>query len=120
MTDTPTDATPIAWRAVIYLTPILAANGQAVGVVREILGSDAEDVFHGIRVRLAGESRDVMLSSDHVTALTTTRVETDLGPADFETLPTYVDEATYHLASVGWLRKHLGWTKDSGKDEEPG
>ena len=27
---------------------------------------------------------------------------------------------TYHLASVGWLRKHLGWSKDSASDEEPG
>jgi hypothetical protein len=28
--------------------------------------------------------------------------------------------ATYHLASVGWLRKHLGWKKDAKSDEEPG
>ncbi len=120
MTDSSKESTPIAWRAVTYLTPVVAANGQSVGVVREILGSDAEDLFHGIRVGLNGESRDVMLSANQVTALTTARIESDLTPADFEALPTYVDEATYHLASVGWLRKHLGWTRDSGKDEEPG
>jgi len=119
MTD-PTDATPISWRAVTYLTPVHAADGQAVGLVREVLGSDAEDIFHGIRVGLNGESRDVLLDSGLVTALTSTRVETSLAAAGFESLPTYADEATYHLASVGWLRKHLGWTKDSGKDEEPG
>ena len=120
MTDPATDATPIAWRAVTFLTPIAAADGQIIGEVREILGSDAEDVFHGIRVGLSAESRDVMLSSDHVTTMSTARVDTDLAQADFQALPTYADEATYHLASVGWLRKHLGWTKDSGKDEEPG
>jgi hypothetical protein len=105
---------------VTYLTPVFAANGQPVGVVREVLGSDAEDLFHGIRVGLDGESRDVMLSASQVTALTTARIESDLTPVDFEALETYADEATYHLASVGWLRKHLGWTRDSGKDEEPG
>jgi len=120
MTDSPTDATPIAWRAVAYLTPVVSADSQAVGVVREILGSDAEDIFHGVRVGLNSESRDVLLSANLVTGLTTARIETSLSAADFETLPTYVDEATYHLASVGWLRKHLGWTKDSGSDEEPG
>jgi hypothetical protein len=120
MTDSPTAATPIAWRAVTYLTPVVAVNGQAVGVVREVLGSDAEDIFHGIRVGLTGESRDVLLSANLVTGLTTARIETNLSPADFEALSTYADEATYHLASVGWLRKHLGWAKDSSKDEEPG
>ena len=28
--------------------------------------------------------------------------------------------APFHLASVGWLRKHLGWKKDAKGDEEPG
>ncbi len=120
MTDAVADPTPIAWRAVIYGTPVAAAGGQVVGEVREVLGSDSEDIFHGIRVGLKGEQRDVMLGSEHVTLLTAARVETDLGATDIERLPTYLDEATYHLASVGWLRKHIGWTKDSGKDEEPG
>lgn len=120
MTDSPSNATPISWRAVTYQTPVVAAGGQTVGEVREMLGSDAEDVFHGIRVHLADGSRDVMLSSDLITALTTAAVQTSLDPAAVAALPAYVDEATYHLASVGWLRKHLGWTKDSVKDEEPG
>jgi hypothetical protein len=120
MTDSPTDATPISWRAVTYLTPVAAADGQVVGLVREILGSDSEDIFHGVRVGLKEAPRDVLLSANLVTALTTARIETNLRTADFESLPTYVDEATYHLVSVGWRHKHPGWAKDSGKDEEPG
>jgi hypothetical protein len=119
VTDSPSDS-PISWRAVTYLTPVIAAGGQAVGLVREMLGSDAEDIFHGIRVGLSSESRDVLLSSDLVSGLSAARVDSSLSPAGFQALPTYVDEATYHLASVGWLRKHLGWTRDSGRDEEPG
>ncbi|MEA2620938.1 MAG: hypothetical protein QOC97_1711, partial [Chloroflexota bacterium] len=39
---------------------------------------------------------------------------------DLDALPAYEETATHHLASVGWLRKHLGWKKDSEGDEEPG
>jgi hypothetical protein len=47
-------------------------------------------------------------------------VEISLSRSAIEALPTYDEVATYHLASVGWLRKHLGWSKDSASDEEPG
>jgi hypothetical protein len=120
MTDMTSNNPPISWRAVTYGTPVLAAGGEAVGTVREILGSDAEDVFHGIRVALDDASADVMLSSDQVAGLTIAAVSTALTPEQLTALPSYVDEATYHLASVGWLRKHVGWTRDSKKDEEPG
>ena len=121
MAETPTaDDTPIAWRALVYGTPIATVDGQVVGELREVLGSDADDVFHGLRVRLSGEGRDVMLTSEHTTLLSASQVRTDLTAAEFAQLPNYAEEATYHLASVGWLRKHVGWVKDSEKDEEPG
>jgi hypothetical protein len=110
----------IAWRAVVYGTPVSSADGVRVGTVREMLGSDAEDIFHGIRVRLNAGRRDVMVRADDVSTLTAEEVQTDLSRAAIEALPTYDDVATYHLASVGWLRKHLGWSKDSASDEEPG
>jgi hypothetical protein len=120
MTENPADSMPIAWRALVYGTPIASADGQVVGELREVLGSDADDVFHGLRVRLTSESRDVLLASEHTTLLTASQVQTDLPAAEFAKLPNYAEETTYHLASVGWLRKHVGWVKDSEKDEEPG
>jgi len=121
MTDPEPDVTtPIAWRALPYGAQVGASGGEVVGTVLEVLGSDSEDLFHGLRVGLSGESRDVMLGSAHVTVLTAGLVQTDLRASDFKDLPTYADEATYHLASVGWLRKHLGWQKDAKSDEEPG
>jgi hypothetical protein len=91
-----------------------------VGTIREVLGSDSEDIFHGLRVGLAGRHRDVMVPAGNVTSMSTAEVGLDLSRAAVDALPTYDDVATYHLASVGWLRKHLGWTKDSKSDEEPG
>jgi hypothetical protein len=120
MTDLPADRTPIAWRGLVYGTPIVASDGQVAGELREVLGSDSEDVFHGLRVRLNGAGRDVMVSSEHTTLLAATQVTTDLTAAELGQLPNYAEESTYHLASVGWLRKHVGWVKDSEKDEEPG
>ena len=99
---------------------VTSDDGTQVGTVREILGSDSEDIFHGVRVRLSRERRDVMIRADDVTNLTTDAVQTSLASSAIDALPTYDDVATYHLASVGWLRKHLGWSKDASSDEEPG
>jgi len=111
---------PVGWRGVIYGTPVTTVDGAKVGTVREVLGSDAEDIFHGLRVKLAASRRDVMVPADNVTAMSTEKIETDLSRSAIDALPTYDEVSTYHLASVGWLRKHLGWTKDSASDEEPG
>jgi|GEM_PF-770375 len=111
---------PISWRSIVYGTPVISTDNERVGTVDEVLGSDAEDIFHGLRVALAGRRRDVMVLADDVASMSTDDVRTNLTRSDLEALPTYDDEATYHLASVGWLRKHLGWKKDAKSDEEPG
>ncbi|HEY5488268.1 MAG TPA: PRC-barrel domain-containing protein [Candidatus Limnocylindrales bacterium] len=111
---------PVSWRSVIYGTPVMSSDNQPVGNVHEVLGDDAEDIFHGLRVSLSGGHRDVMISADDVDNLGSDAVRVSLTEADIELLPPYAEEATYHLASVGWLRKHIGWKKDSQSDEEPG
>ena len=114
------DADPVGWRGIVYDTAVVTSDAVRVGTVREVLGSDAEDIFHGLRVGLADGHRDVMVPADNVTSMSTAEVGLDLSRSAVEALPTYDDVATYHLASVGWLRKHLDWTKDSATDEEPG
>jgi hypothetical protein len=111
---------PIGWRGVVYGTPVASIDGVRVGTIREVLGSDSEDIFHGLRIGLAAGHRDVMVPADNVTSMSTAEVGLDLSRSAVEALATYDEVATYHLASVGWLRKHLGWTKDSASDEEPG
>jgi hypothetical protein len=115
-----TDTDPIGWRGIVYDTPVKTADGVRVGSVREVLGSDPEDIFHGIRVGLTQGRRDVMVPADRVTSLSAAEIGLDLSSADVQALPNYDEVATYHLASVGWLRKHLGWAKDSTSDEEAG
>ncbi len=115
-----TDDQAVSWRGLLYGTPVLASEGELVGAVREVLGSDAEDIFHGLRVGLDGEDRDVMIPADRLPELSDSGVRSDLSLDEIRALPDYDEEATYHLASVGWLRKHLGWRADSKSDEEAG
>ena len=111
---------PISWRSIVYGTPVISRDNERVGQVHEVLGDDADDIFHGLRVALTGGHRDVMIPVDAVTGMGADAVRIDLGRSEVEGLPAYDEEATYHLASVGWLRRHLGWQKDSRSDEEPG
>jgi hypothetical protein len=111
---------PVSWRSIIYGTPVISSDQEPAGHVHEVLGDDAEDIFHGLRVALVGGHRDVLVSVDHVASISADQVRVDLTRSALDALPTYDEEATYHLASVGWLRKHIGWQKDSKGDEEPG
>jgi len=114
-----TDSNEVSWRGIVYGTAVDAADGTPVGTVHEVLGSDEEDIFHGIRLTRSGHP-DVMIAAEDITDMTTAAISTSLTTADVDALPAYNETATYHLASVGWLRKHLGFVKDSSKDEEPG
>lgn len=114
------DAQPASWRSIAYGTPVVSIANERVGEVREVLGSDAEDLFHGLRVRLADRSRDVMVPSDDVDDISVDAIATSLTRAEIEAFADYDETATYHLGSVGLLRKHLGWKRDSKSDEEPG
>ena len=111
---------PISWRSIVYGTPVTSSDNVRVGVVHEVLGSDAEDIFHGLRVALTGRRPDVMVSADDIASMSLIEVRTVLTRSQIDRLPAYDETATFHLASVGWLRKHLGWRKDATSDEEPG
>jgi hypothetical protein len=111
---------PISWRSIVSGTTVVSTDGTPLGKVREVLGSDADDIFHGLRVALVSGHRDVMVSAGEIEGLSAAVVSTYLTLAEVDALPTYNEQATYHLASVGWLRKHLGWKDDSKSDEEPG
>ena len=114
------EAKPISWRSIVYGTPVVASDDEPVGTVREVLGSDGKDIFHGLRVALTRPHRDVMVTVDDIAAITATEIRTELTRAQLDALPAYDENATYHLASIGWLRKHVGWKRDSKNDEEPG
>jgi hypothetical protein len=115
-----TSTAGVSWRTVVYGTPVTGSDSSRVGTVREVLGSDAEDIFHGLRVRLDGTSRDVMVAADDVATMTADGITLRVDRAFVATQPDFDEPATYHLSSVGWLRKHIGWKEDAKSDEGPG
>ncbi len=114
-----TDDDPISWRAIVYGTPVVADDGTQVGTIDEVLGSDGEDIFHGVRVAIKGR-HDAMVLAENISELTVAAVTTNLSAAELKSLPDYDETASYHVGSVGRFRKHLGWKEDSKSDEEPG
>jgi hypothetical protein len=121
VTDQRTDPTaPISWRSIVYGTPVMGSDETQVGVVREVLGSDGDDIFHGLRVHLNDGNRDVLIDADDITLMASDGIVLGVNGTFAAGLPDFDEPATYHLSSVGWLRHHLGWKADSKSDEGPG
>ncbi len=106
------DDDPIAWRAIVYGTPVLSNDGTKAGEVREVLGSDGEDIFHGVRMAHGGGHGDTVVSADDITSMTSSAIQTALTRAELAALPPYVEEASFHIGSVGRFRKHSGWKQE--------
>lgn len=112
----PQQEEPLAWMAVLADTPVHSSDGQDVGVVGEVLGSQSEDIFHGLVVRGGFLTADVVIPAEHVTAITNKRIDTDLTAQEIRDLPVYNEEESFKLGFVGFLGRRLGWVKDRDPD----
>jgi uncharacterized protein YrrD len=108
----PEDEQPLAWKAVLADTPVYSREGDEVGVVVEVLGSEAEDIFHGIVVNRGVGSHEVQIPAATVSLISNKRVTTSMTAQEVSALPVYKPEDSYKLGYVGLLRKHLGWVPD--------
>ena len=105
----------IAWRAVPEDTPVRGSDGESVGSLFDMLGSDREDIFHGIVVHLGRLGHRVLVLADDVTLITGSHVEVSQSSAQLHALPKHADEHTFHLGVTGLFRKHVGWTSDQDR-----
>jgi hypothetical protein len=105
---------PIAWRAVPEDAAV-RSDGQQVGTLYDLLGSDEEDIFHGIIVQLWSGSRRVFVPADDVILMTTSHVDVSLSAGEIGALPEHTEERQFELGMVGHLRKHLGWVKEKDR-----
>ena len=106
---------PLAWNAILLDTPVYSRDGHEVGVVREVLGSDAEDIFHGVVVRHGILSHDIEIPAAKVTRITNRRIDIDLSAQEIRELPAYSEETSFKLGFTGLLRRRLGWVPDKEK-----
>jgi hypothetical protein len=73
--DLPGPDDPVAWRYVDEGTAVIGPDGSELGSVAAMLGSDQEDIFHGVAVRtgLFGEAR--IIAADDVVRMTPSRID---------------------------------------------
>ena len=73
--DLPGPDDPVAWRYVKEGTAVHGSDGSQIGTVETMLGSDREDIFHGVAVRTGLLSPSRVVMADQIVAMTPSRVE---------------------------------------------
>ena len=106
---------PIAWRGVVQDTPVRTSDGETVGTLSDLLGSDQEDIFHGIVVHLGRFGHHVFVAADQVSLMTRSHVDVSLTSAEIHALPKHDEERQYDLGMVGLFRKRPGWIREKDR-----
>jgi hypothetical protein len=73
--DLPGPDDPVAWSYIEPGTPVVGPNGDEIGRVDDMLGTETEGIFHGVAVAPAGGGRTRVVLADAVTRLTPAKVE---------------------------------------------
>ncbi len=116
---TPADSAgpdPISWREIPENLPVVSSDDQPVGHVSEVLGSQEEDVFHGLEVHLSTLGHRVLVPAARVSAMTTAAVTLAITSAEVHELPEHTEERAYELGWTGRFRKRIGWVREKDWD----
>ena len=73
--DLPGPDDPVAWSYVESETLVVGPNGEELGRVAAMLGTETEGIFHGVAVTPYQDGTTRMVPADVVTHLTPSRVE---------------------------------------------
>ncbi|HVM24328.1 MAG TPA: hypothetical protein VM253_02905 [Candidatus Limnocylindrales bacterium] len=73
--DLPGPDDPVAWNYVEAETLVVGPDGEELGRVAAMLGTEDEGIFHGVAVTPYDDGRARVVPADAVTALTTAKVE---------------------------------------------
>jgi hypothetical protein len=107
------DEAAIAWQAMPYRAPVVAADGTEIGTAESLLGDEEEDIFHGIAVK-AKSGGHLEIPAAHVKKITERGVVTDLDAQGVAALEPYREEKWFHIGWGGLFRKHPEWKSGSG------
>lgn len=106
---------PIAWRGVRQDTPVRSSDGTQVGTIKDLLGSDDEDIFHGIVVHLSHHDREVFVPADDVTLMTPSHIDVSYTAEQLAALPVHTEERQAELGWIGFLRRTIAWLKEDDR-----
>jgi hypothetical protein len=77
--DLPGPDDPVAWSYVEAETLVVGPNGEELGRVAAMLGTETEGIFHGIAVTPYRDGTTRVVPADDVTRLTSSKVEIAYG-----------------------------------------
>lgn len=72
--DLPGPDDPVAWSYVAADTLVVGPNGEELGRVAAMLGTESEGIFHGVAVTPYRDGTTRVVPADAVTSLTTSKV----------------------------------------------
>jgi hypothetical protein len=113
----PDDSQPVSWLTIRAETPVYSLDGEEVGSIHEVLGSEQADIFHGIVVRSGLLGKDAVVPALQITGMTDGRIDLSLSAEEVRALEPFKEEESYHLGIVGMFRHRLGWVSE-GRDPE--
>ena len=73
--DLPGPNDPVAWSYVEAETLVVGPNGEELGRVAAMLGTETEGIFHGIAVTPYRDGKTRVVPADDVVSLTSSKVE---------------------------------------------
>jgi hypothetical protein len=73
--DMPGPDDPVAWNYVEADTLVVGPDGEELGRVAAMLGTETEGIFHGVAVNPYEDGRTRVVPADAVTLITTARVQ---------------------------------------------
>jgi hypothetical protein len=73
--DLPGPDDPVAWSYVQAETLVVGPDGQDLGRVAAMLGTESEGIFHGVAVTQYADGTTRVVPADAVVGLTSSRVE---------------------------------------------
>ena len=73
--DLPGPDDPVAWSYVQAETLVVGPNGEDLGRVAAMLGTETEGIFHGVAVIPYSDGTTRVVPADAVTGLTSSRVQ---------------------------------------------
>jgi hypothetical protein len=73
--DLPGPDDPVAWSYVQAETLVVGPNGEDLGRVAAMLGTESEGIFHGVAVTQYADGTTRVVPADAVVGLTSSRVE---------------------------------------------
>ncbi len=76
---------PIAYEVLDEGVPVYSSDGELVGAVEHVVAAPAQDIFHGIVIRVGADRRFV--AADQVAALHERGVDLGIDAATARTLP---------------------------------